>query len=493
MTEGRPAQRNNLPPFETPQVLEGDDRILCPLYTTLNGVSIERCVDVLTSKEPLQTKTGLRNTFHLIYRVMHLNQKPPRVFYGWWIVAASFFVSLYVGGVVGYSFTAIFQPIADEFGWSYTQISLAASLRGLEAGILAPLVGLVVDRWGPRRLMFAGSAIICLGLIVLSRTTSLGMFYAAYALMAIGVSGCSFTVLMTAVSRWFRKRAGIAFGIVSSGHGFSGLLIPVVVRLIDVYEWRMAMAILAVGMLLLGLPLSLLVRHKPEQYGYQIDGEVNTDEGLVRVQAVEVGVTAKQAIKSRAFWHIALAMACMFMIVTAVISHVMPYLSSIRVARVTSGLVASALPLLSIPGRLSFGWLADRFDKRRVIAVGFAIVSLGMLLFAYLEIGGMWLLVPFVILFGIGWGGVFVMRMAMLREYFGRSRFGTIHGFMTAVIMLGQILGPPLAGLTFDKWGSYQCIWLVFAGLAVLGLFITATTPTTRNTIQYGRLTNQRA
>ena len=85
-------------------------------------------------------------------------QKPPKVFYGWWVVVASFLIALYVGGTILYGFTAIFEPIASEFGWSYTQISLATSLRGLEMGLLAPVVGLLVDRWGPRKLLFGGSS-----------------------------------------------------------------------------------------------------------------------------------------------------------------------------------------------------------------------------------------------------------------------------------------------------------------------------------------------
>ena len=116
---------------------------------------------------------------------MRLNQKPPNIFYGWWIVGACFLISLYTGGAIVFGFTAFFEPIANEFGWSYTQISLAASLRGVELGLLAPIAGLLVDRWGPRRLIFAGSIITSLGLFLVSRTTSLGMFYGGFALVAL--------------------------------------------------------------------------------------------------------------------------------------------------------------------------------------------------------------------------------------------------------------------------------------------------------------------
>ena len=107
---------------------------------------------------------------------MRLLGKPTQRFYGWWIVGASFLITLYVGGVIFYGFTAIFEPLADELGWSYTEISLAASLRGLEIGLLAPITGILVDRWGSRRLIFTGSVLLALGLILFSYTYSLSAF-----------------------------------------------------------------------------------------------------------------------------------------------------------------------------------------------------------------------------------------------------------------------------------------------------------------------------
>ena len=241
---------------------------------------------------------------------MGLDFKPSKVFYGWWIVGAGFFISLYVGGTIMYGFTAVFEPIASEFGWSYAQVSLAASLRGMEAGLLAPLVGLLADRWGPRRLMVIGSFFSGLGLIFLSRITSLGMFYGAFILIATGVSTCTGAILMTATANWFRRKVGIASGIILCGFGFSGLLIPAVVALVDIFGWRPAMVILGVGVWVIVMPLTLLFRHKPEQYGYVPDGEVSDivipDEGMTPAPAADKDIGVKQALRSSAFWHIAL-------------------------------------------------------------------------------------------------------------------------------------------------------------------------------------------
>lgn len=417
----------------------------------------------------------------------NLGWKPRRVFYGWWIVGACFFISLYVGGVVFYGFTAFFGPLADKFHWSYAQISFAASLRGMETGLLAPLVGMLVDRWGPRRLLFSGAIITSLGLILLSRTTSLGTFYGAFVLLAIGMSTCSSTVLMTAVANWFRRKIGIATGIMICGYGFSGLLIPVIVNLIDTYEWQKALTILAIGVLAVCLPMSLVVRHKPEQYGYQPDGEVSniaTSNDLNKAQTVEADVGAKQAVKSRTFWHITLALLCQMLILSAVVTHVMPYLSSIGFTRAIAGLVAAGIPLASIAGRLGLGWLGDRLDKRRVIAAALVMMCGGLLCFGFISSRATWLLVPFLILFGIGYGGANTLRASVISEFFGRRNFGAIHGIVIGIMMLGSIAGPPLAGWVFDNWGSYQPIWFVFAGLAVVALLTVATTPPISSAVQ---------
>ena len=403
---------------------------------------------------------------------MFLKGKPIRVFYGWWIVGASFLTALCVGGVVFYGFTAFFEPIANEMGWSYTQISLAASLRGLEIGILAPFTGILADRWGPRRLIASGVVITAAGLALLSTTTSLVMFYGAFALFAIGMSACSFTVLMTAVANWFRRKVGIASGIAICGFGFSGLLVPVIVRLIAVYEWRMALSVLALSMVVIVLPLSLLFRHKPEQYGYFPDGETESlrTNSNGPGQAVEVEVRIKQALKCGAFWRLALAFMYHMMVVSAAVTHVMPYLSSIGISRSISSLVATAIPLVSIFGRLGSGWLGDKFDRRLVATGSFAMIGCGMLFFEYVSTTSTWMLVPFLVLFGIGYGGSNTLRSSLVREYFGRTNFGTIFGLIVGIGGIGGIIGPTLAGWAYDNWGSYYAIWFLFAVLAVVAL-----------------------
>jgi MFS family permease len=413
--------------------------------------------------------------------MMHLSPKRRKIFYGWWIVGACFLVMLFMGGFIGLGFTAFFEPIANHFGWSYTQMSLAASFRGVEVGLFAPLIGLLIDRWGPRRIMFGGLVLIGLGLVFLSRLNSLAMYYGGFAIIAIGDSGCSPTLVMTSIANWFRKRLGIAIGIMSSGFACGGLLVPLVVRLIDIFDWRTTLFILGLAMWIVCLPLSLILRHKPEQYGYLPDGEksIVTAPAQVPVSMAtrEVEIETKQALRSRTFWHIGLAVMCQFAVASTVMVHVMPYLSSVGIPRSIASLVAMFVPLVSITGRLGSGWLLDRFDKKRVATGFFALMIVGLLCMSYISSESFWLVIPYIIIFGVGWGGGVTSRAALVSANFGRKKFGSILGFIMGMTALGGILGPLFAGWVFDTWASYRMAWLVLTVLIFAAMIVIATMP----------------
>jgi MFS family permease len=405
-----------------------------------------------------------------------------RLFYGWYIVGACVLISIYSGGIVSRSFTAIIEPIVDEFHWSYALVSLAASIIGLESGFLAPVVGFLLDRWGPRKLIFIGATMMGLGLLLLSRTNSLAMFYVSFMIMSITLSVSIGVVPMTVVGNWFRKRVSLATGIVVSGAGAGGILVPLVTWVVDTYDWRTAMVVFGLGACAIIFPLTLIVRHRPEQYGYLPDGEVRNKVDIDEVYTVvkdDVDVSPKQALKSRAFWHVSLGLMCHFAVALAVLTHVMPYLSSIGISREISGWVAMALQLMTIAGRISFGWFGDKFDKRRVTAIGMAILGLSMIMFNYVHATGIWLMITFIIVFGIGYGGPVPMTAALIREYFGRARLGTILGLTLGVVYIGSLIGPPLTGWIYDVYGSYQGAWFVMAGIAFAGMVSLITAPPT--------------
>ena len=398
------------------------------------------------------------------------------IYYGWWIVLACSFIGFFVVSPLFYAFTAFFEPIVEEFGWSYTQVSIAFSLRGVEVGILAPFTGFLVDRFGPRKLAFSGILIIGFALIFLSLTNSLVMFYCAFFLIALGTSGCAATVLMTAVAQWFRRNVGKAMGLVACGFGVGGILIPLIVWLIDLYQWRTTLVIFGLGTWALGIPLSFVIRHKPEQYGYLPDGE--TPAGPTSIHAgrdIEKEGSFRDALISKNFWMIGISVTILTMIIHAVITHVMPYLGSIGMSRTGAAFVATSIPLVSNIGRFGFGWLGDIFDKRYVLVWSYCLLCLGTLAFAYVHVK--WLILPFLLLFSPALGGVLTLRSAIVRDYFGRASFGRLFGIIVGLTAIGGVTGPIAAGWSFDKYGSYHSVWLWFAGTIVIAMVLVLRLP----------------
>ena len=393
------------------------------------------------------------------------------IYYGWWIVFACFFIGFYVSGITFYGITALFEPFQKEFGWSYTQISLAASLRGMEMGIFAPLIGFLVDRWGSRKLLLIGITTVGLGVVMLSFTRSLFVFYGAFLLIGFGAGGCTSVVTMSAVAHWFDKNVGKALGVMASGFGAGGLMVPAIVWLIEIFQWQGALIVLGVGGWVLGIPLSLVIRNKPEKYGYLSDGGQVGDSTAGddrKVKAVEASF--REILKNRSFLLLNVIEAIRMMAVSTVAIHVMPYLGSIGMSRSRAGLVAAAIPVISVAGRISLGWLGDIFDKRYVMALAFGFMGAGMVAFCFARVE--WSLFLFLLFFPPSLGGMMVLRGATLREYFGRESFGKMIGIVMGSASVGGIIGPTLAGWVFDSLGSYHSIWLALSGLAGVAVIL---------------------
>jgi OFA family oxalate/formate antiporter-like MFS transporter len=276
---------------------------------------------------------------------------------------------------------------------------------------------------------------------------------------------------MTAVANWFRKKVGIALGVVGSGIGAGGLMVLLIVRLIDLYQWRTTLIILGLGMWTIGIPLSLVVRNRPEHYGYLPDGELPGTAGQgdnIQDKGVEIGL--KEALKMRTFLYLNLVEAVRIMVAIAVFTHIMPYLSSVGMPRASAGMVAAAVPLIGIIGRFGFGWLGDICDKKHVMAVTMGLIFLGVLALSYVHIKGV--IIPFIILFSLGHAGGMVVRGAIVREYFGRDSFGKMLGIIMGSASIGGIIGPTLAGWSYDTWGSYRPTWYVFLGFLSIGIIL---------------------
>ncbi|MDP3879997.1 MAG: MFS transporter [Dehalococcoidales bacterium] len=406
----------------------------------------------------------------------------PRIFYGWWIVAASFIMFLVCGGITFYGFTAFFNPIAEEFGWSAAQVSFAFSLRSIEFGLMWPLVGFLIDKFGARKIITFGTVVSGLGFLMLSRTDSLLFFYATFLLLSIGTS-CSVGMgQYVAAANWFSRRRTWVMGIISAGYAFSGIVGPVLVWLIEQYQWRGALIISGITILVVGIPASLVIRHRPEPYGYLPDGEVRDafparDKDISGIigkmpedseQYSQTGLSAGQAVRTRAFWLLGVFGILTGFAQSAIMVLEMPYLTSVGISRNLAGWTILGFTGFSLIGRLGFGWIGDTYDKRHLLAIGAVIQFLGVLVFA--GVSSPWMLIPFIMLYGPGYASQIPIWPAIRADYFGLKHFATIGGLQAIGWTLSGIIAPVLAGWVFDVWGTYRPIWLAYAILTAAAI-----------------------
>jgi len=407
------------------------------------------------------------------------------IFYGYWIVMASAFVAAVNSGLYFYGFSAFFTYITNELGTTRAVLSGGIALARLEGGLIGPLEGWLIDKFGPRRIMFVGIPLLGLGFMLMSQVNSVTMFYVVFiGFLSLGSALGSVSPASAAVANWFDRRRSTMLGIMLAGVGMGGLVVPVVTLLITNLGWRTALIVIGVLITVISFPMAALMRHKPEQYGYYPDNEEpaaradGASEGSAShaghdghgSSATDDGLTAKEALKTPAFWFMALTFALRVGTTSAVALHFIPFLTDIGLGLNTAGVMSGALAVISVAGRLGFGWLGDIFPKRLVVAGGLVSLTLGMLALAFST--NIWHVGLALLLYAPSYGGLATMMFAMRGEYFGRRSFATIQGFMGTVMLLGTVTGPIYAGWIFDVTQSYRIAFLTFAGLTLVAILL---------------------
>ena len=220
-------------------------------------------------------------------------------------------------------------------------------------------------------------------------------------------------------------------------------------------------------MLVIGIPLSLVVRDRPERYGYLPDGDMPAPS--VAIGAIEdKGLSVKKVLKTRNLWLLFLAIAFSGMAGIAVIVYLIPYITSLGISREVASLTVIALTSASIIGRLGFGWIGDIFDKRYGFAIAVAILAVGV--FAFSQVQTIWQTVASLVIIGVGFGGVIPLRPALQMELFGRNAFGTIQGILMIGLTIGSVVAPVYVGRVFDNTGSYGSAWFVLAIITLMAI-----------------------
>lgn len=380
------------------------------------------------------------------------------IFHGWWIVGASLLsLTVGVGPVVGITFGVFLPSLAAEFGWSRGQAAQGVALALLGVALMQPLIGRLIGRYGAKRVILASAACFGASLLGLARvvdgTTS---FYLSAFLTGSVASGTSPLPYGTVLTRWFRRRRGVAMSVALSGVGVGGMMLPLLAgHMITAYGWRTGFLLL--GLLVLGVILPVagfVLRETPEEMGLQPDGQAVGRCQPGAPPSALTGCTLAEARMTATFWVVAAGFLLLTAATQGCVVHLTPLLTDQGFSLTQAASVVSMMSLGFLPGMLISGYLVDRLSSRNV-AVGFFLITAAG--FALLGRASGWHgIVAAAMLLGVGTGATVQLIPALVGWGFGLRAFGEIYGMMMAAFGLGTVLGPLVVGWLFDMAGSYR-------------------------------------
>ena len=402
--------------------------------------------------------------------------KNSRIFYGYWILAISFFcIFIHSGATVG-AFSLFVKHLQTEFGWSRGEIMAAFSVLFLAMAVAGPFIGRLVDRYGVRVVISIGALTTGLGFILLSLMQNIWHFYLAYAIIGIGTAANGAIPSTALVSNWFVKRRGTAIGIMSVGVG-AGIfaLVPLLGSyLIPNFGWRMSYLVLAVITWTL-IPLALfMVKTKPADMGLYPDGvETGTGSPDMRtLPAIDKGLSLRMALGTSAFWLIALTFFTMESGSLGVVQNQVPYLQDIGFPLAVAANSLTGLGLGSAAGKFIFGWLCDKIPAKYACAISSVFLAVGTILLLNLKpessLAAIWF---YAIIFGLGGGGWLPTMSMLVNNNFGVSSYGAIFGLISFAQGIGGAAGPFLGGYMYDTMNTYRWAFLIFLGLEIISVF----------------------
>ena len=398
------------------------------------------------------------------------------LFYGWHMVAVASALRVLGAGFHSFGFTVFFLPLSQDLNINRTATSLVFSLARAEGAVEGPVVGHLLDRYGPRPIMIAAVLLMGTGYLLLSQANSYTTFLIVYlGVISLAHAGGFMHAPMTLINTWFIRMRSRAITLNAAAFGLGGVVIaPLLSLIVQAWGWRWGAVVAGLSFLLVGLPLCSTIRRSPESMGLLPDGDepmapTSDDAAANRPRRAEVEVTLAQALRSFAFWGSVLAAGVRNASYHAVSVHFIPLMVWKGLNQQQAAWLLSAFAFLGMVSTLFFGWLADQTNKPRLCALVLFSAAGAMLLPIFTS--SFWLLFLFTLLFSavevtysVGW--------AIVGDLFGRKHFAKIRGYMGLFYTWGGVVGPVIAGAVFDRWQTYEpLLWSLVLVFAVAGMF----------------------
>jgi len=396
-----------------------------------------------------------------------------RIFYGWWIITLGSLVLAVGMGIFYHSFTVFFLPLKRDFGVSSAAISLLYGAARLEGGVEGPLIGYLIDRFGPRVLIIMGAIITGVGFILLSTVDSFGAFFLIYILViSLGYNAGFFHPVSTAVNSWFIRRRAIGFATIMAAGSMGGVVMaPLLSYIILNSGWRNGTLFAGLLILIVALPAGLVIHRSPEVRGLYPDG-MDPEKPHSGLQAVpEVHFTVKEALKNLSYWLLFIGITLRILVTIALAVHLIPILVWKGLSEVIGAYAVSLFTFVSIATTLMMGWMGDRFNKALLCSAGILPTIFVML--------GLVVSSDKTILFALPIGlaitiGTAPLNWSLIGDLFGRRSYATLRGIMGIGYGVATFLSPIYAGWIFDRTGSYTIVLMTFSIILLVSTLIFA-------------------
>ncbi len=379
---------------------------------------------------------------------------PARLFYGWKMVAVGGWTNAVASAIYHTGFAVFFLPVSRDLGTSRAETSLIFSLSRAEGAIEGPIAGWLVDRFGPKPVLFGGALVTGVGFLMLSQVDSfLGFLFVYLAVISIAYNAGFMHPVMTTVNSWFIRRRGLAFALSEASFNLgSAVGAPVIAFLVAEHGWRTTSVISGIALWALVLPVSLLIVGSPERLGLVPDGAPLPQATVAGSRPAPRDFTVREALGTASYWILAMATTLRLAVMNTLSVHMIPMFVWKGASEPTAALALGSLGLLGILTRVAIGVTGDKLPKRLVLAGGMVVGLLALLQLQFVQ--ATWSIWVFVVLLAIV-QGVIPLNWAMVGDFFGRARFATLRGTMGLIYTWGAVIGPVAAGAVYDQTGSY--------------------------------------
>ncbi|MFC2045331.1 MFS transporter [Chloroflexota bacterium] len=397
--------------------------------------------------------------------------KRPKVFYGYWIMAALFFCLFILGGCGIYSFSLFVRPLQDQFGWGRGEIMMAYTLFFLIMGGTAPLIGKLVIRYEVRKVIAIGASLAGLGFFSLTLIQNLGHFYASYIVIAIGFSASGMVPVTTVISNWFNKRRGTAIGIVTSGIPMGGVPLT---RIIGGYSipnlgWETSFLILAFITLAIVPIVLIVIKTRPAEIGLYPDG-VSEPESVYEsnTSLASEGISLKKALTTSTFWLIVASFVIFGFVSEGIFQNQVPHLQDIGFPAATAAATLSVWGLGSLSSHVFFGWLCDKIQAKYVLCMAFGLRVVAIIILTnVVSTSPLHILWIYAVLMGASMGAGTTTSSMLIINCFGLGSYSILFGSMRLATSIGFATGAIFPGYMYDLMSNYHLAFTILLILAI--------------------------